>query len=90
MPRSKKNKKGHRHGTLLASLVVGVVVLAVVLLAGLSRSGPVAVAGLAGYTLCRQFILGLRAEPPAHWRHGRQVTAAAAALALIASAALLA
>ncbi len=63
--------------------------LAVVLLTGLPRSGPVAVAGLAGYTLSRQFILGLRAEPR-QWRYGRRVTAAAAVIALIMSAVLLA
>jgi len=74
----------------LASLVVGGVVLAVVLLDGLSRSGPVAVAGLAAYTLARQFILNLRAEPPERWRYGRQLTIAAAAVALIAGVVLLA
>jgi hypothetical protein len=66
------------------------VVLAVVLSAGLSRSGPVAAAGLAGYTLSRQFILGLRADPPEHWRYGRPATVTVAALVLIASAVLLA
>jgi phosphatidylglycerol---prolipoprotein diacylglyceryl transferase len=74
----------------LALLAVGLAVLAFVLLAGLARSGPVAVAGLAAYTLIRQFILGLRAEPPRRWRYGRQVTIAAVAIALIASVALLA
>ena len=74
----------------LAALIVAGVVLAVVLAAGLPRSGPVAIAGLAGYTLSRQFILALRADPPTHWRYGRQATAGAAALALIASAVLLA
>ena len=74
----------------LASLVVGGVVLAVVLLDGLSRSGPVAVAGLAAYTLARQFILNLRAEPPERWRYGRQLTIAAAAVALIVGVVLLA
>ncbi len=74
----------------MASLITGVGVLAVVLLAGLPRSGPVAVAGLAAYTLSRQFIVGLRAEPPRRWRYGRQVTAVVAAIALIAGAALLA
>jgi phosphatidylglycerol---prolipoprotein diacylglyceryl transferase len=74
----------------LASLVVGGAVLAVVLLDGLSRSGPVAVAGLAAYTLARQFILSLRAEPPERWRYGRQLTIAVAAAALIASVVLLA
>jgi hypothetical protein len=62
----------------------------VVLAIGLPRSGPVAVVGLAAYTLSRQFALGLRADPPRHWRYGRQGTAAIAALALIASAVLLA
>jgi phosphatidylglycerol:prolipoprotein diacylglycerol transferase len=74
----------------LASLILGVVVLAVVLSAGLSRSGPVAAAGLAGYTLSRQFILSLRADPPRHWRYGRPATVTVAALVLIASAVLLA
>jgi phosphatidylglycerol---prolipoprotein diacylglyceryl transferase len=69
----------------LAALVVGLGVLSFVLLAGLARSGPVAVAGLAAYTLGRQFILPLRAEPPRRWRYGRQVTTAAAAIALVAS-----
>jgi phosphatidylglycerol---prolipoprotein diacylglyceryl transferase len=74
----------------LAALVIGVAVLAATLLAGLHRAGPVAVAGLAAYTLSRQFILGLRSEPPLRWRYGRQVTAVAAAATLIASVALLA
>jgi phosphatidylglycerol:prolipoprotein diacylglycerol transferase len=74
----------------LAALVIGVAVLAVVLRAGLERGGPAAVAGLAAYTLSRQFILGLRSEPPLRWRYGRQVTAAAAIIVLIAGLALLA
>jgi phosphatidylglycerol---prolipoprotein diacylglyceryl transferase len=74
----------------LASLIIGAGVLAAVLLAGLQRSGPVAVAGLAAYTLCRQFILVLRDEPPLRWWYGRQVTAAATAAVLIASAVLFA
>jgi hypothetical protein len=48
----------------------------------------VAVVGLAAYTLCRQFILGLRAEPRV-WRYGRRVTGTIAALALIAGIVLL-
>jgi hypothetical protein len=44
---------------------------------------------LAAYTLSRQFILGLRSEPPLRWRYGRPVTAVAAAATLIASVALL-
>jgi phosphatidylglycerol---prolipoprotein diacylglyceryl transferase len=74
----------------VASLVIGAAVLAVVLLDGLARSGPVAVAGLAAYTLVRQFILSLRAEPPDRWRYGRQLTIAVAAIALIVSVVLLA
>jgi phosphatidylglycerol---prolipoprotein diacylglyceryl transferase len=73
----------------LAALISGAVVLAVVLALGLSRSGPVAIVGLAAYTLARQFILGLRAEPRV-WRYGRRVTAAAAVIALIAGIVLLA
>jgi len=73
----------------LAALVSGVTVLVVVLILGLPRSGPVAVVGLAVYTLCRQVILGLRAEPRV-WRYGRRVTAAAAVIALIAGVVLLA
>ena len=69
----------------LAALVFGLGVLSFVLLAGLARSGPVAVAGLAAYTLGRQFILPLRAEPPRRWRYGRQATTAAAVIALLAS-----
>lgn len=73
----------------LASLVIGAAVVAVVLTAGLARSGPVAVAGLAAYTLARQFIVLLRAEPPAHWRYSHPATVAAASVALIASVVLL-
>jgi phosphatidylglycerol:prolipoprotein diacylglycerol transferase len=71
------------------ALAVGSAALATVLVAGLARSGLVAVAGLAAYTLVRQLILGLRAEPR-QWRYGRPVTAAAAAIALIASIVLFA
>ena len=73
----------------LAALISGVTVLVVVLVLGLPRSGPVAIIGLAVYTLCRQFILGLRAEPRV-WRYGRRVTAAAAVIALIVGVVLLA
>jgi phosphatidylglycerol---prolipoprotein diacylglyceryl transferase len=72
----------------LSALVAGGAVLIVVLVDGLARSGPVAVVGLAVYTLARQFILGLRAEPRV-WRYGRPVTATIAALALIAGIILL-
>ena len=47
-----------------------------------------AAAGLAAYTLVRQFILGMRGEPRV-WRHGRVVTAAIAAAALVVSIVLL-
>ena len=72
----------------LAALISGAAVLAVVLAAGLARSGPAAVVGLAVYTLGRQFILGLRTEPRA-WRYGRPVTGAIAVLALITGIILL-
>jgi phosphatidylglycerol:prolipoprotein diacylglycerol transferase len=72
----------------LSALVSGGAVLIVVLVDGLARSGPVAVVGLAAYTLARQFILGLRAEPRV-WPYGRRVTGAIAALALIAGIVLL-
>jgi phosphatidylglycerol:prolipoprotein diacylglycerol transferase len=72
----------------LAALVSGAAVLGVVLADGLARSGPVAVVGLAAYTVCRQFILGLRAESRV-WRYGRSVTGAIAALALIVGIILL-
>jgi phosphatidylglycerol---prolipoprotein diacylglyceryl transferase len=72
----------------LSALISGGAVLIVVLVDGLARSGPVAVVGLAAYTLARQFILGLRAEPRV-WPYGRRVTGATAALALIAGIVLL-
>jgi hypothetical protein len=65
-------------------------VLSVVLLDGLPRSGPGALAGLAANTKVRQFIQSLRAEPPERWRYGRQLTIAAAVVALIVSVVLLA
>ena len=55
---------------------------------GSPAPGPAAVAGLAVYTLGRQFILGLRSEARV-WRYGRPVTAAIAVLALIAGVILL-
>jgi phosphatidylglycerol:prolipoprotein diacylglycerol transferase len=72
----------------LSALISGGVVLIVVLVDGLARSGPVAVVGLAAYTLARQFILGLRAEDRV-WPYGRRVTGAIAILALIAGIVLL-
>jgi hypothetical protein len=65
------------------ALIIGGAALATAATAGLARSGPVAVIGLAAYTLIRQGILGLRDEPRA-WRFGRPVTASLAALALAA------
>jgi hypothetical protein len=47
-----------------------------------------ALAGLAAYTMCRQALLGLRAEPR-RWRYGRRVNATVAAIVLIASVVLL-
>jgi phosphatidylglycerol---prolipoprotein diacylglyceryl transferase len=72
----------------LSALISGGAVLVVVLVDGLARSGPVAVVGLAAYTLARQFILGLRAEPRV-WPYGRRVTGTLAALALIVGIVLL-
>jgi phosphatidylglycerol---prolipoprotein diacylglyceryl transferase len=72
----------------LSALISGGAVLVVVLIDGLARSGPAAVVGLSAYTLARQAILGLRAEPRV-WRYGRPVTAAIAALALIVGIVLL-
>ena len=70
------------------ALVVGAASLGVVLALGLSRSGAVGVIALAGYTLVRQGILGLRDEPR-HWRYGRTLTASLAAAALIAGVVVL-
>ena len=72
----------------LTALLIGLGLLAYVLVAGLPQSGPAAAAGLAAYTLVRQFILGMRGEPRV-WRHGRVVTAAIAAAALVVSIVLL-
>jgi phosphatidylglycerol:prolipoprotein diacylglycerol transferase len=72
----------------LTALLIGLGLLGYVLVAGLPQSGPAAAAGLAAYTLVRQFILGMRGEPRV-WRHGRRVTAVIAAIALIVSVALL-
>jgi phosphatidylglycerol:prolipoprotein diacylglycerol transferase len=72
----------------LTAELIGLGLLVYVLIAGLPQSGPVAAAGLAAYTLVRQFILGMRGEPRV-WRHGRVVTAVIAAIALIVSIALL-
>jgi phosphatidylglycerol:prolipoprotein diacylglycerol transferase len=74
----------------LLSLLIGLAALAAVPLHGAARSGPVAVGALAAYTLGRQFILGLRSNPPRRAPHGGQVTAAGAAALLLVSAALLA
>ena len=72
----------------LTALLIGLGLLAYVLVAGLPQSGPAAAAGLAAYTLARQFILGMRGEPRV-WRHGRVVTAVIAAIALVVSVVLL-
>jgi phosphatidylglycerol:prolipoprotein diacylglycerol transferase len=67
------------------ALLIGLATLVTVLLAGLGRSGPVAVAALAAYTLGRQLILGLRNDPPRRSARGGQMTTAAAAVVLFAS-----
>ena len=71
------------------ALLAGLAALVTVLLAGLGRSGPVAVAALAAYTLGRHFILGLRADSPRRLAHGRLVTTVAAIAVLLASIAVL-
>ena len=73
----------------LLALVAGLAAL-VAMLFGPSRSWPMASAALAAYTLGRQFLLGLRADPPRRPPHGGQVTVIAAAAALIASIVILA
>jgi phosphatidylglycerol:prolipoprotein diacylglycerol transferase len=68
----------------LLCLVIGLAALLTVLAVGLGGPGEVAAAAVAAYTLGRQFLLGLRAEPPRRtWLSG-PVTTAAAAAALIA------
>jgi len=74
----------------LLALVTGLAALAVVLVHGPAHSGPVAVAALATYTLGRQFLLGLRADPPRRSPRGGRVTTAAAAVVLAVSITVLA
>lgn len=74
----------------LLSLLIGLAVLAAVLALGLARSGPAALAAVAAYTLGRQFILRLRADPPRRAPYGGLLTAAAAAAVLMVSVAVLA
>jgi phosphatidylglycerol:prolipoprotein diacylglycerol transferase len=73
----------------LLALACGAAALAVVLLAGPSRSGPVAIVAPAAYTLGRQFLLGLRASPPRRSARGGRLTALAAGLVLLTGVALL-
>jgi len=72
------------------ALLTGLAALTVVVLLGPGRSGAVAVAALAAYTLGRQFLLGLRAELPRRTRFSGPVTAVVAAAVLIASVTVLA
>jgi phosphatidylglycerol:prolipoprotein diacylglycerol transferase len=74
----------------LLALLMGLAALVTVVLLGPGRSGPVAVAALAAYTLGRQFLLGLRADPPRRSQRSGPVTAAAAVAVLIASIIVLA
>jgi phosphatidylglycerol---prolipoprotein diacylglyceryl transferase len=68
----------------LLGLFLGVAALAIVLVAGLGSSGALLVGVVAAYTIGRQLILPLRAEPrQTAW--GRRLTMAAAALALVGS-----
>ncbi len=64
------------------AVAAGLAALAVVLLLRPALTGSVAVAA---YTLGRQFLLGLRADPPRRSPRSGLVTAAAAAAVLIAS-----
>ena len=72
------------------ALAAGTLAAGAMLLAGPARSGPAAIAALAVYTLGRQFLLGLRADPPRRSPHGGHVTAAISAAVLISGLALLA
>jgi phosphatidylglycerol---prolipoprotein diacylglyceryl transferase len=72
------------------ALAAGTLAAAAMLLAGPARSGPAAIAALAVYTLGRQFLLDLRADPPRRSPHGGHVTAAISAAVLISGLALLA
>jgi len=74
----------------LLALSVGLTALTVVVVLGPARSGPIAIAAPAAYTLGRQFILGLRAEPPRRSPRSGPLTAAAAAVVFAAGIALLA
>ncbi|MBS1895414.1 MAG: prolipoprotein diacylglyceryl transferase [Actinobacteria bacterium] len=66
----------------LLCLVIGVTAVAVVSVAGLGDSGALLVGALAAYTLGRQMILPLRAEPR-QTRFGRPLVIAASLLALV-------
>lgn len=74
----------------LVALAAGLMALGVVLVLGPVRSGPVALAAPAAYTFGRQFILGLRAEPPRRSSRSGLVTAVIAAAVMIAGIAALA
>lgn len=67
----------------LACLLIGVAALLVFLRSGRSAGGAVFTGAIAVYTLARQALLGLRAEPR-RWSLARPVTLAAAAAALLA------
>ena len=72
------------------ALATGALAAAVVLAAGPVRSGSVAIAAPAAYTLGRQFLLGLRADPPRRSARGGRLATALSAAALLAGIAMLA
>jgi len=67
----------------LTCLLIGAAALLTVLRAGRSADGAVFIGAMATYTLMRQGLLGLRAEPR-RWLLARPVTLTAAAVALTA------
>ncbi len=66
----------------LACLLIGIAALAAFLQFGASASGAVFAGALGAYTLARQRLLALRAQPR-RWALARPVTVAAAAVALV-------
>lgn len=67
----------------LLALLIGVGALVAVLLAGVDSQGLVLGGAVSAFTLGRQFLLGLRTEPP-RWPHLAGVVTVAAATALVA------
>lgn len=74
----------------LLALAAGMMAVGAALAAGPAGAGPAAIAAPAAYTLGRQFLLGLRADPPRRSARSGLVMAAVSASALAAGIALLA